>query len=195
MALGPQTFSLRPASPSDGAAFAAIYAPIVRDTAISFETEPPSAEVMAERVAKLLPTHPWIAAERDGQILGYAYAGPHRERPAYRWSVDVTPYVHEDARGQGVGRALYGSLIEILNLQGFRSAFAGIALPNPQSIGLHQAIGFEPVGTYREVGFKHGLWHDVSWWRLGLSQALETPAEPIPFEALRRSGALGGILD
>ncbi len=194
MAPGPQTFSLRPASPSDGSAFAAIYGPIVRDTAISFETEPPSAEVMAERVARLLPTHPWIVAEWDGRILGYAYAGPHRERPAYRWSVDVTPYVHEDARGQGVGRALYGALIAILGLQGFRSAFAGIALPNPQSIGLHQAMGFEPVGTYRDVGFKFGRWRDVSWWRLGLSQAEGLPAEPVPFDELRRSGALSAIL-
>ena len=185
---------LRIAEPADAAAFAAIYGPIVRDTAISFETEAPTAEVMEGRVRKLLQTHPWLAAERDGNVLGYCHAGPHRERAAYRWSVDVTPYVHQDARGQGVGRALYQALIAILKLQGFRSAFAGIALPNPGSIGLHEALGFELLGVYRDVGFKHGRWRDVGWWRLGLSDGEGPPGEPIPFETIRRSDEIKAIL-
>ncbi len=185
---------LRIAEPADAADFAAIYAPIVRDTAISFETDPPTAEVMEGRVRKLLQTHPWLAAERDGRVIGYCHAGPHRERAAYRWSVDVTPYVHADARGQGVGRALYLALIAILRLQGFRSAFAGIALPNPGSVGLHEALGFELLGVYRDVGFKHGRWRDVGWWRLSLSDGEGPPGEPVPFEAVRGSGEVKAIL-
>ena len=186
--------TLRVAEPRDGAAFAAIYGPIVRDTFISFETDPPSAEAMAERVRQKLPTHPWLAAELDGRVIGYAHAGPFRDRAAYRWSVDVTPYVHEDARGEGVGRRLYEALFAILKLQGFRSAFAGVVLPNPRSIGLHEAFAFEPVGVYREVGFKHGGWRDVGWWRLGLSDDPAPPTEPVAFADLRGSDAVRAIL-
>ena len=188
------SLTLRIAEPRDGAAFAAIYGPIVRDTVISFEEEPPSAEAMAERVRQKLVTHPWLAAERNGRVIGYAHASPFRDRAAYRWSVDVTPYVHEDARGQGIGRRLYQALFAILKLQGFRSAFAGVALPNPRSIALHEAFGFEPVGVYREVGFKHGAWRDVAWWRLGLSEDPAAPREPVDFCDIRDPGAVRAIL-
>lgn len=178
---------VRVATISDADAIAAIYAPIVRETAISFETEPPTAETMAQRIDEALLTHPWLVAEHDKEVVGYAYAGKHRERAAYRWSVDVTAYVREDLRRSGIGRALYEALISTLREQGYRSAFAGIALPNPASIGLHEAVGFTFLGVYREVGFKHGRWHDVGWWRRGLSEAVGSPKEPKPFAALRES--------
>jgi phosphinothricin acetyltransferase len=98
-------------------------------------------------------------------VAGFAYGGPHRTRAAYRWSVDVTVYVAEQARGHGVGRALYGALLPALAERGFHAAFAGIALPNPGSVALHEAVGFTPLGVYREVGFKLGRWHDVGWWQ------------------------------
>ena len=176
--------NIRVAQPADAAALAAIYAPIVRDTTISFEVEPPTREDMARRVAATLPTHPWLVAERDGQVTGYAYASRHRDRASYRWSVDVSAYVDARARRCGMGRALYGKLISILRRQGFHAAFAGIALPNEPSVGLHEAVGFRPVGIYKEVGFKHGQWRDVGWWRLALSEDRGAPEEPIAFADL-----------
>ncbi len=179
--------ALRAADPRDAAALAAIYAPIVRDTIISFETDPPGDNEMARRIAETLKTYPWLVAERGGAVVGYAYASPHRQRDAYRWSVDVTAYVDARARRSGVGRALYGGLLAVLRAQGFRSAFAGVALPNPQSVGLHEAMGFAPVGVYRDVGFKLGGWRDVGWWRAALSQGDQPPSEPIPFQAFRHT--------
>jgi L-amino acid N-acyltransferase YncA len=175
---------IRVAQPSDAEAIAAIYAPIVRDTAISFEAEPPAPREMARRIAATLQTHPWLVAEQDGEIAGYAYAGKHRDRAAYRWSVDVSAYIDARARRRGLGRVLYDRLIAILQRQGFHAAFAGIALPNGPSVGLHEAVGFRPVGIYKGVGFKHGQWRDVGWWRLELSEAPDEPAEPIAFAAL-----------
>ena len=99
--------------------------------------------------------------ESEGRILGYAYAGAHRTRAAYQWSVDVPVYVHTNARQIGVGRALYRSLFGLLTLQGSCNAFAGITLPNPAGVGLHESLGFKPIGIYRDVGHKLGRWHDV----------------------------------
>jgi len=175
---------IRIAELDDAEAIAAIYAPIVRGTVISFETEPPSAAEMRERIERTLQTHPWLTAVRDGRAAGYAYASQHRTRGAYRWSVDVTIYVAEHARRNGVGAQLYTPLMAILRRQGFRAAFAGIALPNPGSVGLHEAMGFEPVGVYRDVGFKLGAWRDVGWWALTLSTGDDAPGEPIPFRDL-----------
>jgi phosphinothricin acetyltransferase len=186
--------TLRVAEPHDAPAIAAIYAPIVRDTAISFEVEPPSPAEMATRIEATLVSHPWLVAVRDGAVAGYAYAGAHQQRAAYRWSANVTVYVAADARGGGVGRRLYAALIAILRQQGFRSAFAGITLPNPASVGLHEAVGFSPLGVYRDVGFKLGAWRDVGWWRLGLSDDQGAPAEPAPFARYRTGAELGEVL-
>ncbi len=157
--------TIRAAGPGDAEAIAAIYAPLVEKTIISFEERPPSAAEMAERIRQVQRDHPYLVAERDGVVLGYAYAGPHRARPAYRHSVDVTAYVAESARGKGVGRQLYEALLTELARRGFHAAFAGIALPNPASVALHEAVGFRHLGTYREVGRKFDQWHDVGWWQ------------------------------
>src|SRR5689334_3771882 len=172
---------IRVASEQDAPAVAAIYAPIVRDTTISFEIEPPAPEEMAQRIAKTLQTYPWLVAERGGQVIGTVYASKHRDPGAYRWSVNVSVYIGEQARRQGVGRALYERLITILKAQGFHSAYAGIALPNDASVGLHEAVGFKPLGIYKEVGFKHGQWRDTGWWRLTLSDDPGPPSEPVLF--------------
>ena len=153
--------TIRPAYHEDAAAVAAIYAPIVHDTAISFEAEPPSAATMAERIGNTLPTYPWLVAVSGDQLLGYVYAGEHSGRAAYRWSVNVTAYVAATARGQGVGRRLYDVLMAILRAQGFRSAFAGITLPNAGSVGVHEAFGFRHIGTYTQIGRKFDKFWDV----------------------------------
>ena len=159
---------LRLASEHDAAAVAAIYAPYVLETAISFEEEPPSREEMASRITATLRTHPFLVCQSDGRVVGYAYGGPHAQRPAYRWSANVSVYVERDLHRRGVGRALYVELVDRLRQQGFQSLFAGITLPNEPSVGLHETLGFEHLGTYRHVGFKHGQWRDVGYWRLGL---------------------------
>lgn len=176
---------IRPAARKDAAAIADIYAPFVESTTISFETDAPSAHEMAARVERVTKTYPWLVAETGDGLAGYAYASRHRTRAAYRWSVEVAVYIREEARRQGAARALYARLFEILAAQNFHAAFAGIALPNEASLAFHEAMGFEPVGVYREVGYKLGAWRDVSWWRRVLSRSRGAPAEPIAFAALK----------
>ena len=177
-------FVLRIAVPDDGAALAEIYAPHVEIGVASFEVQAPSAVEMASRIEHTTPVYPWLVAERDREIVGYAYASKHRERAAYQWSVDVTVYIADKAQRQGVGRQLYGQLLELLRKQGFRMAYAGITLPNLGSVGLHEAMGFVPVGVYRNVGYKLGAWRDVGWWELALQPTEPTPQPPTPFSLL-----------
>jgi L-amino acid N-acyltransferase YncA len=171
------TMLVRLATLEDANQIREVYAPYC-DTPISFEASPPTADEMRRRITKVLAGHPWLVCEEDGQVLGYAYAGPHGERAAYRWSVDVTVYVGLNRHRQGLGRALYTSLFELLHLQGFVSAYAGVTIPNPASVGLHQAMGFVPVGVYRPVGFKDGAWRDVAWLQRTPQPAPVDPAEP-----------------
>lgn len=175
---------IRTATPADGAAIAAIYAPIVAQTVISFETDPPDASQMASRIASCLEHYPWLVMEEDGGVAGYAYAGQHRARAAYQWSCDITVYVAPTHHRRGVGKALYERLFDVLRMQGFAGAFAGIALPNASSIGLHEAMGFTNIARYPRVGFKLGAWRDVGWWYLELQRLGESPADPTPFSAL-----------
>ena len=156
---------IRSASIDDALAIQSIYAPIVTATAISFEEVPPSVQEIAARIENTLRSFPYLVAETNGEVIGFAYASQHRARAAYRWSAEVTVYVAERARGLGVGRALYGALLPKLSEAGFHAAFAGVALPNPPSIALHKSMGFEFVGTFREIGYKFGRWHDVAWWQ------------------------------
>ncbi|MBR9988495.1 MAG: N-acetyltransferase [Gemmatimonadetes bacterium] len=176
---------IRLATPDDGAALAAVYRSAVVESVISFEYEPPDGPVMASRVVGTLCRLPWLVCELAGRgVIGYAYAGPHRERAAYQWSVDVSAYVHEDIRRAGVARALYISLFAILVMQGFRNAFAGVTLPNDASVGLHRAVGFTPIGIYRGVGYKLGSWHDVAWFERQLAGRDLAPAPPVSLPQL-----------
>jgi phosphinothricin acetyltransferase len=177
--------AIRLATPADGVQLAEIYAPIVRDTAISFEVDPPDAAEMARRVAESLPAFPWLVADASGEVLGYVYASRHRTRAAYLWSVDTTVYVDARARRGGVGRALYTTLFGILTLQRFCNAYAGISLPNPGSVGLHEAVGFEKVGVYRGVGYKLGGWRDVGWWERVIQPRPALPLAPADTTAAR----------
>jgi phosphinothricin acetyltransferase len=166
---------IRGATVADGAAVAAVYAPYVLDTAVSFEQEAPTGPEMAERIAG---GHVWLVAELAGQVVGFAYGGPHRARRAYRWSTEVSVYLAAHATGRGLGRGLYGELLPLLGRLGYANAFAAITLPNAASVGLHEAMGFAPVGVFKDVGYKFGTWHDVGWWQLALQPDLNNPAEP-----------------
>ncbi|WP_354700130.1 Phosphinothricin N-acetyltransferase [Paraconexibacter sp. AEG42_29] len=174
-----RTPTIRSATVDDAAGCAAVYAPYVRDTAVTFEVDPPSAKVVAGRIAASLAAHAWLVLEDAGRVTGFAYGCPHRERPAYRWACDVSVYLEPGRRRTGAGRALYEALLPRLAERGLRTAVAGITLPNDASIGLHRALGFEPVGTYRAIGYKLGAWHDVAWLQRPLGTAgSDPPAEP-----------------
>jgi phosphinothricin acetyltransferase len=185
---------IRLADARDGPALAAIYRPAVTDSVISFELEPPDGDEMARRIERVSARTPWLVCEVAGEVLGYAYAGPHRERPAYQWSVEVSAYVRGDARRAGVARALYTSLFAALVLQGFRNAYAGVTLPNAASVGLHTAVGFSPAGVYRGVGYKFGAWHDVAWFERALAPRVADPPVPVPLPALAGSAAFQNAL-
>jgi L-amino acid N-acyltransferase YncA len=174
--------TIRPAEPArDAAACAAIYAPSVESTPISFELVPPDATEFSRRIERYSATHQFLVAEEDGKVVGYAYACRWAERAAYDWSVEVSVYVDGDHHGEGIGRALYTELFERLRAQGFRIAVAGVTLPNPASIGLHESMGFEPIGALRDIGWKEGAWRDVGYWQLTLRpDAADPPAPPLP---------------
>lgn len=168
--------TIRMAEVGDAGGCALVYTPYVAETVISFELEAPEQEEFARRIESTLETHPWLVAESAGEIAAFAYATRHRERAAYRFSTDVSVYVAASQKRRGLGRALYCELFEILREQGFLRAYAGVTLPNPASVGLHEALGFRAIGVYRRVGFKFGRWHDVGWWSLDLAQ--EEPLDP-----------------
>ena len=162
----------------DASAVAAIYAPYVTDTPISFETAPPTPEVMRERIRHYSATHPWLVHVAGGRILGYAYAGRHHERAAYDWSCEVSVYVDRTMHRQGIGRALYTALLEALRRLGYHNALAGVTEPNPGSIGLHEAMGFRRAGVNRNVGYKDGRWWDVAYLELALQEKYYGPDSP-----------------
>ena len=180
--------TIRLAKLDDAEQVQTIYAPYCR-TPISFETEPPTLNEMRRRLEKILDPYPWLVCEDGGEILGYVYASQHRERAAYRWSVDTTVYVRLGRQRRGLGRALYTSLLAMLPLQGFVNAYAGVTLPNPGSVGLHEAMGFRPVGVYERVGFKAGSWHDVAWFQRPLRARPDEPPLPSRLEEVRHTTA------
>lgn len=167
---------VRPARAADAAAVAEVYRPYVEQGVASFELLAPGAQELLRRMT----AHPlpWLVAERDGAVTGYAYASRHRERAAYRWSVETSVYLAPAEQGRGTGRALYERLIAELTGLGHASAYAGIVLPNPGSVALHEAVGFVPVGVFRSVGHKAGAWHDVGWWQRPLAALGDDPPEP-----------------
>jgi phosphinothricin acetyltransferase len=170
---------IRLATSQDAAGIAEIYGPIVASTPTSFETEPPDVQEIERRIEETLQAHPWLVFEHQNRVAGYAYAGRHKARAAYLWSVDTSVYIHPHFRRCGIGRALYLSLFQILMAQGYFNAYAGVTLPNPASVGLHESLGFKAIGVYPKVGHKLGVWHDVGWWHLGLLRPIATPRPPL----------------
>jgi phosphinothricin acetyltransferase len=178
----PTDLHIRLADPAaDAVRVAAIYRPAVESGIASFETVPPSAGEMGERMRSTLDRLPWLVAEArpGGGVIGYAYAAPHKTRAGYRWSVDISVYVDASAHGRGVGRALYDRLLDLLRRMRYVNVYAGIALPNPASVRLHQSIGMRRIGVYERVGWKFDRWHDVAWFGMRLSDPDGQPPEPL----------------
>jgi L-amino acid N-acyltransferase YncA len=174
----PRTFRL--ATEQDAPAVAAIYAPFCNDNVVSFETTAPAPDEMAGRIRAITAYLPWIVVEDEGAVGGYAYAARHHERAAYGWAVNTAVYLGAGHRGRGAGRAIYAVLFDLLRLQGYFKACAGITLPNPASVALHEAMGFTPVGVYRGIGYKKGAWRDVIWYQLELQPERADPPLPRP---------------
>lgn len=187
--------TLRLAHPDDVASIRRIYAPYVEETAITFATTTPSVDELETKLSKTLTQYPWLVCEReDDGVVGYAYAGPLRERDAYQWATELSVYVDEGAQGNGYGSRLYEALLRLLEQQGYASAYGVVTLPNPASVALHESLGFEKVGHFDDVGYKDGVWHDVGWWRLRLSNP-SAPDPPLPLTELpdeRVDDALSG---
>lgn len=175
---------IRIASVSDASTVQKIYAPIVTDTAISFETEVPSVVEIEERIKNTLPQYPWLVCESDGEVIGFSYASTYRARVAYQWAVEVTVYVGQKFRGQGVGKDLYQALFEILKKQGYRTLVGGITIPNAGSVRVHESFGFRQVAVFKSIGYKMGAWHDVGFWQLELQPYIQSPPAPTPFSQL-----------
>ena len=186
---------IRLAAREDAADILEIYAPIVRDTHISFETSVPSEAEIADRISRTLRQYPWLVCEIDGKLAGYAYASPFRSRAAYQWTAETTVYVHPDYQGRGVARALYRSLIAILRDQGYRNAIGVIALPNAASVRAHEAIGFRKIGVIGSAGYKDGDWHDTGWWQLELQPLGPAPQPPRSIQHLTSASGFDQLLE
>lgn len=174
---------IRHADTADATGCLAIYAPFADNTGVSFEDAAPTLSEFERRIERIGRTHAFLVAADDGRIAGFAYAGVHRERPAYRWATEVSVYLAPEYRGAGLGRLLYEALFALLEEQGYRLLLAGITAPNPASERLHRSLGFEEIGVYRRVGWKAGAWRDVLWLGLQLGAdtfETEAPASPGP---------------
>ncbi len=178
---------IRHADPGrDAVACAAIYAPAVSRGVASLEERAPEPDEFSQRIRIVSRDHPWLVAEVDGGLVGYAYGSRHHERASYRWSADVTVYVAADHHRQGIGRALYAALFGLLRRQGYYELCAGVTLPNDASVALHESLGFVPVGVYRDIAYKLGEWRSVGWWQKTLREhSAQRPAEIGPPPRLR----------
>ncbi len=175
--------SIRLAIPDDAARIREIYAPYITEGVASFEYDVPDIAEMQHRLANVQMQHAWLVHQSGDALTGYAYASQHRARTAYQWSVDVTVYIHANYHRRGIGRMLYACLFKILVLQGYYNAYAGITLPNAGSVGLHESMGFVPIGVYHHIGYKFGQWHDVGWWEYALQPMTSAPGVPYAIHA------------
>jgi phosphinothricin acetyltransferase len=169
---------IRLATEEDCASILDIYAPFITDTVITFECEVPALEEFTKRMANIQKKYPWLVCEYNGSIVGYAYASKYSERQAYDWSADFSIYIDPKHHGKKIGKALYYGLFELLKLQGYYNAFAGVTMPNIKSESLHEALGFKPIGIYKNVGYKLGEWHDVKWYGVEIAEHVPSPAKP-----------------
>jgi len=161
-----------------------IYAPSILNASISFETEVPSMEEMQKRIDAILQTYPWIVCVVDGKIAGYVYGSKYRDREAYQWSCECTAYIHEQFKSKGIGKELYQLLFQLLKMQGFRTVYAVVTLPNEGSVNLHEKCGFEKFALFENVGYKFGQWHSVGWWKLRLNDYNPDPPPPLKLSEL-----------
>lgn len=175
--------AVRPATPYDADAIAGIYRHYVEAGTVSFETIAPDADEMRGRMVAADGFFPWLVVTEGeaATVIGYAYAGTFRDRPAYRYTIETSVYLTQAAQGKGYGRQLYHALIDTVRAQGFTHAIAVISLPNDWSMRLHESVGFKRTGVLREAGYKSGRWIDVGFWQCELNDATIPPKEPRPF--------------
>lgn len=186
--------NVRLVTPADAAGLLEIYAPHVLHSACTFETEVPSVAAFRDRILAFGHKFPWIVAEVDGLLAGYVYASTHREREAYRWTCECSVYVHPRFQGKRLAQTLYDVLFRLLALQGLVNVYAGITLPNPASVALHERCGFSPFAVYDNIGYKLGAWHKVGWWKQRLNEYLPLPAPPLLLSEINPS-VVAGLLE
>ncbi|MGN1014710.1 MAG: GNAT family N-acetyltransferase [Butyricicoccus sp.] len=188
-------FCIRPAGVEDAEEMLALYAPYIINTTVSSEYVPPTLEEFIQRIRTYTAKMPWLCCERDGEIVGYAYASPHRKRAGYQWSCETSIYTKMGYQRMGIASALYGALDEILTYQGYYSIYVGITSPNPKSISFHKAMGFEQMGAYQNSMFKFGQWRDVIWMGKTLRHHAGVPRPTIPYPEIRDRDFCRGVLD
>jgi L-amino acid N-acyltransferase YncA len=169
---------IRPIDITDTEAVLNIYQPYIEKTPITFETTVPPAGEFAKRIKTNTEKYPWLVAEDEGRVIGYAYASKHRDREAYQWCVESSVYVLEEYHHTGIAKELYSKLFDVLKESGFVNIYAGITLPNPKSYSFHSKMGFEPIGVYKNIGYKLGKWHDVAWLVKTINPHNDDPAAP-----------------
>lgn len=184
--------TIRLATTGDAREVLAIYAPIVRETAITYETEVPSESEIAGRIEATLQAYPWLCCEIDGRFAGYAYASRFRTRTAYQWTAETTVYVADWARKRGVARGLYASLLECCRVMGYRTAVGVIGLPNEPSVRFHLAMGFVEVGVFHRCGYKFNQWQDAGWYERAIG---EYEMEPSVAPELKKPAASVGTIE
>lgn len=185
---------IRLANEADSASILEVYAPFITDTIITFEYDVPTVMEFGKRITNITRKYPWLVCEVNGNIIGYAYASKFNERAAYDWSVDFSVYIKPEYHRKNIGKALYFALFELLKMQGYYNAYAGVTLPNIKSEGHHQAFGFKPVGIYRNVGYKFGSWHDVKWFELKIQEYSQTPVTPKSINEINNTSEFNTII-
>ena len=175
---------IRIATSADSKSILDIYAPYIRDTSLTFETEVPTYDDFAVRIQTYLDNWPWLVCELDGKIAGYAYASRYRERTAYQWSVECSVYIHDDYLRSGIASELYTALFAFLKYQGYNNVYAVINLPNDRSVAFHEKLGFTYFATYENVGYKLGKWKNVGWWQKKINEYVNEPSPPLKFSSL-----------
>lgn len=164
-----------------------IYTYYAEHTSVSFEYETPNLQEYAARIKTNTEQYPWLVCLCEGKVIGFAYGSTHRYRTAYQWSPESTIYLAPDFRGKGIGKILYECLFSMLKIQGFYNVFAGVVIPNDKSVGLHKTMGFEEIGIFKNIGYKHGQWHNTQWFQLKLQEHHEHPVAPLkPAECMGR---------
>ena len=170
---------IRLATANDAEALLHIYTPFIINSGITQETDVPSITEFKSRIEQTLIERPWLVAEINGAVAGYAYAGTHRKRKGYQWCIEPSVYLHKDYYGKNIATALYSALIDILKLQGYVNAYAVITLPNTKSVAFHEKFGFRYLTTYKKIGYKSDQWHDVGWWEYQINEHDARPLIPI----------------
>lgn len=190
----PKEKKIRLAKEEDCDSILHIYAPYIINTAITFECIVPTIIKFRERMENIQSYYPWLVCEIDNNIVGYAYASRFREKEAYKWSVDFSVYIIPEYHRKNIGKALYFALSELLKLQGFYNAYAGVTLPNIKSESLHESFGFKAIGVYHNVGYKFDNWHDVKWYEVKIQEHIQQPLEPKPIEEITNTNEFKEVL-